>query len=44
MQSILQHKFFDGFDKLEEELRGSGENVYAVFGEAIPDSITQAVI
>ena len=47
MQSILQCKFSPGFDKLKEELRtveGLVKTYHAVFGEAISDSITQAVI
>ena len=47
MQSILQYKFSPGFDNLEEELRtskGLVKTYHAVFGEAISDSITQAVI
>ena len=46
-QSVLQLKFSPGFDKLEEELRTFGGLVkthHAIFGEAISDSITQAVI
>ena len=47
MQSILQYKFSPGSHKLEEELRtfeGLVKTYHAVFGEAISDSITQAVI
>ena len=47
MHSILQFKFSPGFDKLEEELRTFGglvKTYHAIFGEAISDSITQAVI
>ena len=47
MQSILQFKLSPGFDKLEEELRtfeGLVNTYHAIFGEAISDSITQAVI
>ena len=47
MQSILQFKFSPGFDRPEEELRtfeGLVQTYHAIFGEAISDSITQAVI
>ena len=47
VQSILQHKFSPGFDKLEEELRkfeGLVKTNHAVFGEGISESIAQAVI
>ena len=47
MQPILHDKFSPGFDKLEEELRtfaGLVKTYHAIFGEAISDSITQAVI
>ena len=47
MQPIQQFKFSSGFDKLDEELRtyeGLVKTYLAIFGEAISDSITQAVI
>ena len=47
MRSFLQYKFSPGFDKLEEELRtfeGLLKTYHAIFGEAISDSITKAVI
>ena len=46
-ESVLQFKFSPGFDKLKEELRtfeGLVKAYRAIFGEAICDSITQAVI
>ena len=46
-ESILQIKISPGFDKLEEELRafeGLVKTYHVIFGEAISDSITQAVI
>ena len=46
-QSILQFKFSPGFDELEEELRtfeGPVKTYHAIFGEAVSDSITHAVI
>ena len=47
MQSILQLKFSPSLGKLEEELRtfeGLVKTYHAIFGEAISDSITHAVI
>ena len=47
MQSILEYKFSLGFDRLEEELRTYEvlvKTYHAIFGEAISDSTTPAVI